>query len=129
MKRVLLFLFIITSFTTLFAQNVNKSDARTASQNAVVKADGSTNAFVKSEGDSPQGATGQSAAGENVSYHPTPTGINVTIWGGTNKIQLYALTGQLIFNGELNQGRFFIPTRQGIYFLKINSKSFKVVCK
>jgi len=27
------------------------------------------------------------------------------------------------------QGRFFIPTRQGIYFLRINNKSYKVICK
>jgi hypothetical protein len=48
---------------------------------------------------------------------------------GTNKIKLFALTGQLLFNGELSQGRFFIPTKQGIYFLRINNKSFKVICK
>jgi len=42
---------------------------------------------------------------------------------------LFALTGQLLWSGNLVQGRFFIPVRQGIYFLRINGKSYKVICK
>lgn len=129
MKRVLLLSFWVISTLSLIGQNTAKSDNRTPSQNVVVKAEGTTGTFIKQENENTPGTSAQVLSSENVTFSTTANGINVTINGGTNKVQLFALTGQLIFNGDLKQGRFFIPTREGIYFLKVNNKSHKVVCK
>lgn len=129
MKRVLLLSFWIFSALSLIGQNTTKGDNRTPAQNVVVKTEGTTGTFIKLENENAPGVSAQVSSSENVTFSATANGINVTINGGTNRIQLYALTGQLIFNGDLNQGRFFIPMRQGIYFMKVNNKSHKVVCK
>ena len=117
MKRILLLLFLFVSSLSVF------------SQTTVIKPDGAQGAWSKSDSDLPSSSTSPIVDNENVSYVTTAGGIYVTIHKGTNKIKLFALTGQLILNGDLNQGRFFIPVRQGIYFLRINNKSYKVICK
>jgi len=129
MKRILTYLFLFVSVGTLFAQNTAKTDPRPASQTTVIRIDGSTqNVWVKdNEASSPTNST--ISGTENVSYSSSADGIYITIISGTNKIKLFALTGQLLFNGDLTQGKFLIQTRKGIYFLKINNKSFKVICK
>jgi len=99
------------------------------SQTTVIKAEGSQGAWTKVENEAPSNSNSSTSENENVSYNATSGGIYVNIHKGTNKIKLFALTGQLILNGDLNQGRFFIPVRQGIYFLRINNKSYKVICK
>ncbi len=64
-----------------------------------------------------------------VIYSSNAGGIFLTLPKSTNSIKLFALTGQLIWSGDLVQGKFYIPTGPGIYFLRINNKSYKVSCK
>jgi hypothetical protein len=85
---------------------------------------------MKIDNDASSGSGTPALGNENVSFYSTSDGIYVSInSGGSNKIRLYALTGQLLSNGDLSQGLFFTPTRRGIYFLKINNKTYKVICK
>lgn len=129
-KGLLIQAFLFVSFGLIFAQNGAKADFRAASQATVIKIDGSAQSgWVKGDNDNTSTPTTQTNINESVSFSSTSEGIFVTILNGTNKIKLFALTGQLIFNGDLTQGRFLIQTRKGIYFLKINNKSYKVICK
>jgi len=128
--RVLTLLFLIVSVSSLFAQNTAKSEPRSAVQTTVIRIDGSTqNTWFKGDNDAATTGNTATTGSETVNYSSTNDGIFITILSGTNKIKLFALTGQLLFNGDLTQGRFLIQTRKGIYFLKINNKSFKVICK
>jgi len=130
MKRIILILLLTFPALTIFAQNAAKGDQHSTTQNVFVKIDGaSQNNWIKGDNDGASVQNSQSLGSENVSFTGTSTGIFVTIISGTNKIKLFALTGQLLLNGDLTQGRFFIPTRQGIYFLRVNNKSYKVICK
>jgi hypothetical protein len=115
--------------TTIFAQNPAKSDSRTANQNTVIRLDATQNSWIKAEIEGSPSSVTQTSENENVVFSTTSEGIYISIVKGTNKIKLFALTGQLLLDGDLNQGRFFIPARKGIYFLRINNKSYKVVCK
>ena len=117
MKPILTLLFFCVSVAGLFAQTNSKSDTHTS----LIRIEGNN--------DAPQGTNTSISGTENVSFYGTSDGIYVTINSGTNKIKLFALTGQLLFNGDLTQGRFKIQTRTGIYFLKINNKNFKVICR
>ncbi len=114
-------LFIIMSVA---AQNGQKSEPKTAVPYGVVKVDGDQSDWMKPEVDN-----NPVQGNEHVSFTTTSDGINIMIISGENKIQLIALTGQTLLNGNLSHGRFFIPARKGIYILKINGKSYKVVCK
>ena len=128
--RVLTLLFLIVSVSSLFAQNTAKSEPRSAVQTTVIRIDGSTqNTWFKVDNDAATTGNTATTGSETVNYSSTNDGIFITILSGTNKLILFALTGQLLFNGDLTQGRFLIQTRKGIYFLKINNKSFKVICK
>lgn len=130
MKRKLtLFIYIVCVASSIFAQNSNKTDARSGSQNTLIRVDGNQNAWMKNDPDGSATTNTQSIENENVVYTTTPQGIYISNIRGTNKIKLFALTGQLLLSGDLAQGHFFIPVRKGIYFLRINNKSFKVVCK
>jgi len=130
MKRILTLLFLFVSVGIIFAQNTAKNDSRAAGQATIIRIDGSTpNGWTKGDNDASVSTTQPTSGNENVSFNSTAEGIYITVSNGTNKIKLFALTGQLIFNGDLTQGRFFILTRKGIYFLKVNNKSFKVICK
>ena len=130
MKRILTLLFLFVSVGIVFAQNPAKNDSRTAVQATIIRIDGSTaNGWTKGDNDASTTTTQPTNGNENVSFNSTGEGIYITVSSGTNKIKLFALTGQLIFNGDLTQGHFFILTRKGIYFLKVNNKSFKVICK
>lgn len=66
---------------------------------------------------------------DGFSYYTTAAGIYIYFPKPNNYVRLFALTGQLIWSGELVSGRFFIPTGEGIYFLRVNNKSYKVICK
>jgi len=66
---------------------------------------------------------------EGFSYSTTNGGIFLILPKAANNVRLFALTGQLIWNGELVSGRFYIPTGKGIYILRVNNKSYKVNCK
>ena len=123
-----LFLF----FTGLCALNsyaqTSKADIHSG-QAVVIRIEGSQAGWSRGDNDTGQGTTNTVTANENVSFTGTSEGIYVTITNGINNIKLFALTGQLLFNGDLTQGRFIIKTRTGIYFLKVNNKSYKVICK
>jgi hypothetical protein len=129
MKRMLTLLFLCVSVVGMIAQITSKGDFRTSNQNVVIKIEGNQNGWVNRDNDVSSDKSTPALGNENVSYNVTSEGIYFTINNGTNKIKLFALTGQLLLDGDLTQGRFFIPTRKGIYFLKINAKSYKVVCK
>jgi hypothetical protein len=113
----------------LFAQSTSKGDTHPSGQTVVKKIEGNQSGWVKIDNDVSAGTTIAQSGNENVSYNGTSEGIYITINSGTNKIKLFALTGQLLLDVDSNKGRFFIPTRKGIYFLKINNKSYKVICK
>jgi len=130
MKRIFTLLFLIIAAAGLSAQNNQKGDTHSANQNAVIRIDGSSqNGWVKGDNESSVGTNTPASGNENVSFNVTSEGIYITILSGTNKIKLFALTGQLLLNGDLTQGRFFIQARKGIYFLKVNNKNYKVICK
>jgi hypothetical protein len=130
MKRILTYLFLLVSVTTVSAQNTAKADAHYSGQTTVIRIDGSApNSWLKGDNDGAAANTTPVTGNENVNFSSTAEGVFINILNGTNKIKLFALTGQLLSSGDLNQGRWFIPTRKGIYFLKINNKSYKVICK
>ena len=128
MKRIITLLFFIISITGIFAQN-SRGDSRSTNQNLSNRNDGTQIGWIKLDNDASNGSYLPATGNENVSYYATSEGIYVTIISGTNKIKLYALTGQLLSNGDLSQGHFFTSTRRGIYLLKINNRTYKVVCK
>lgn len=129
MKYFYIFIFIFLFIGLTYAQNNGKNESHSAAQNTIVKIDGSQNSWPKGDIDNSAGSNSQTYGTDNVTFNATSEGIFVTILSGTNKIKLFALTGQLLLNGDLKQGTFFIPTRNGIYFLRVNNKSFKVICK
>ena len=130
MKRNLTLLFLIFIVAGIFAQSNQKGESHSANQNAVIKIEGSVqNGWVKGDNEASAGTNTPASGNENVSYNATSEGIYVTILSGTNKIKLFALSGQMLFNGVLTQGRFLITARTGIYFLRVNNKNYKVICK
>ena len=128
MKRLITILVLIITINSAFAQSGVKGDVHPATQNTIVRIEGYQSPYSKNDNDGTTIIT-DASGNDNVSYNATTTGIYINIIRGTNKIKLFALTGQLLLNGDLTQGRFFIPTRQGIYFLRVNNKSYKVICK
>jgi len=128
MKRLITILFIVFTLSGLFAQN-SRSEKHSSNQNSIHRNDGAQSGWQKIEDNASLGSNIPASGNENVSYSSTSDGIYVTISSGTNKIKLYALTGQLLSNGDLLQGLYFTPTRRGIYFLKINTRTYKVICK
>ena len=74
-------------------------------------------------------ANQQVVKADGFSYYTTVAGIYIHFPKPNNYVRLFALTGQLIWSGELVSGRFFIPPGEGIYFLRVNNKSYKVICK
>jgi hypothetical protein len=130
MKIKITLLFLVFNLACLFAQSNQKGDSHAANQNTVIRIEGSVqNGWVKGDNDTSTGTSTPASGNENVSYNATSEGIYVTILSGTNKIKLFALSGQLLFNGVLTQGRFLITARTGIYFLRVNNKNYKVICK
>lgn len=126
LKPAFILLLAVISAVSSHAQT-SKGDSRTG-QAVVIRIDGGQSGWTKGDNDSGQD-NNMVVANENVSFTGTSEGIYVMISSGTNKIKLFALTGQLLFNGDLTQGHFLIRTRTGIYFLKVNNKSYKVICK
>jgi hypothetical protein len=130
MNRFFTLFLLIFSGLLLFAQNQGKSDSHASAQNIVIKLDGSVqNNWTKPDVDNTTTQSTQITDNESVSFSSTGDGIYINILKGKNQIKLFALTGQLLLNGDLSQGHFFIPARKGIYFLRINNKSYKVICK
>jgi hypothetical protein len=129
MKKTITFLVLLISVMTLAAQSAAKGDVHAATPFVAVRLDASQSGWPKGDNDAATAPNVIVAGNETVSFSATASGIYISIIDGANKIKLFALTGQLLFNGELSQGRFFIPTKQGIYFLRISNRSFKVICK
>jgi len=122
MKRIIaVLLFNLLCFSCVFADGKNPGDPRTT----VGKPEGSWN---KQDNDTPTSTNVQSIA-DGITYSTTAEGIFLVLPKATSNVKLFALTGEVVWSGNLVQGRFFIPTRQGIYFLRINNKSYKVICK
>ena len=128
MKRLITILFLIFTLTGFFAQN-SRGDNHSSNKNSAHRNEGAQYGWQKVDEDASLGSNVPASGNENVSYSSTSEGIYVTISSGTNKIKLYALTGQLLSNGDLSTGHYFTPTRRGIYFLKINTRTYKVICK
>lgn len=130
MKQLILILIIALNLTGVFAQNSTKKEARASQQNIFIKIDNSTaDTWFKNDQEVNSVANIQTTESGNVSFNTTNKGIFISINDGINQIKLFALTGQMLLNGNLSKGRFFIPIHFGIYFLRINNESFKVVCK
>lgn len=115
--HIALFLFVLA----VGAQNKSATDHRPA----VVKSESGWN---KSENDNQQTGTSQTVA-DGIVFSTNSDGIFITMPKAVGNVKLFSLTGEVVWAGNLVQGRFFIPTRAGIYFLKVNNKSYKVVCK
>ena len=121
MKRYLLITLVLVFILSASAENKNTGDPRTP----VAKTE---SAWSKADTDPPAGTNVQTIT-DGITYFSTADGIFITLPKATSNVKLFALTGEVVWSGNLVQGRFFIPTRQGIYFLRINNKSYKVVCK
>ena len=66
---------------------------------------------------------------EEISYYTSTEGLFITLSKPTSNVKLFSLTGEIVWKGNLVQGNFLIPIKQGIYFLRINNKSYKVIRK
>jgi len=121
MKQYLLILFGLAFTLTLFADGKVAGDTRTS----VVKVD---NGWNKQDNDVQPGNNTQTAT-DGITYFTNSEGIYITLPKATSNVKLFSLTGEVVWQGNLVQGRFFIPVRRGIYFLRVNNKSYKVVCK
>lgn len=130
MKRILTYIFLFVSVNAVFAQFTTRTDPHSTGQNTIIRIDRSSqNDWIK-DYDPSTNPNIQLSGNENVGFYSTPEGIFINILSGTNKIKLFRITGQLLLNCEnITQGRFFIPTRKGIYFLKINNTSYKAICR
>jgi len=120
-RFILLFIFLFSFICRAQTQNKSTGEIRPS----VLKQENNWN---KSESENPQNALGVTTV-DGVTYSSTNEGIFLTLPKAKNNIKLFALTGEVFWSGDLVQGRFFIPARRGIYFLRINNKSYKVVCK
>ncbi|HNZ62221.1 MAG TPA: T9SS type A sorting domain-containing protein [Paludibacteraceae bacterium] len=127
MKRAMLTVFWLALATMLFAGSYSLDDPRSSAQQGVGKIDAAGQNWLKQ--DNSFSTSNQSQNLDNVNFSATSEGIYLSLGSGTYNVKLFALTGQLLWSGDLVQGKFFIPARKGIYFLRINGKSFKVVCK
>lgn len=96
---------------------------------SVVKIDGSGQFSTKTDVEMPAASAQQIIVAEGFSYYSTSGGIFLIFPKPNNNVRLFALTGQLIWSGELVSGRFYIPVKSGIFFLRVNNKSYKVICK
>jgi hypothetical protein len=121
MKTSIFILSIFLFVLNVTSQNKNISDRRPT----VLKTDAGWN---KSENDFQQSSNKQTIA-DGIIFSSTNEGIFITLTKVSGNVKLFSLTGEVVWSGNLVQGRFFIPTKAGIYFLKVNSKSYKVVCK
>ncbi len=121
MKTNLLLALILLFVLSTQAQNKSASDHKPT----VVKTDAGWN---KSESDNAPSGNAQTIA-EGIVFSTNSDGIFITLPKAVGNVKLFSLTGEVVWMGNLVQGRFFIPTRAGIYFLKVNNKSYKVVCK
>lgn len=120
MKTSLLYIALFLFVLAVYAQNKSADHKPT-----VVKSESGWN---KQDSDNQQNGTTQTVA-DGIVFSTNSDGILITMPKAVGNVKLFSLTGEVVWGGNLVQGRFFIPTRPGIYFLKVNNKSYKVVCK
>lgn len=95
-------------------------------RNTVVKPDAN---WTKSDNETTPTTNQIISIAEGISYSTSLEGILLIMPKASSNIKLFALTGDVVWQGNLVQGRFFIPMRPGVYFLRVNSKSYKVICR
>lgn len=118
-------LYLIILMVSVIIAASAQSDQTRAS---VVKIEGAGQ-FARTDTERSVSTNQQVIVAEGFSYYTSSGGIYLNFSKPNNNVKLFALTGQLIWGGELVSGRFFIQTGQGIYFLRVNNKSYKVSCK
>lgn len=96
---------------------------------SIVKIEGFEQFAGRTDVEMPPASASQLVVADGFSYYTTSGGIFLILPRPNNNVRLFALTGQLLWSGELVSGRFFIPTKPGIYFLRVNNKSYKVSCR
>jgi len=120
-NSILIFLIFFYFVLNVLADNKNTGDQRPLVQKI-------ENGWNKIENELPSITNLQTIA-DGISYSANSDGIYIILPKATNNVKLLAMTGEVVWSGNLVQGRFFIPTRQGIYFLRVNNKSYKIICK
>lgn len=125
MYRTLYLIILMVTLTVAFSVTYAQSDQGRAS---VVKIEGSGQ-FSRTDTERSSSSGQQVVVADGFSYYTSTGGIYLIFSKPNNNVKLFALTGQLIWGGELVSGRFFIQTGEGIYFLRVNNKSYKVSCK
>ena len=101
LKCILILFFAGLNVLNFYAQT-SKADNHSG-QAVVIRIEGSQSGWSRGDNDSGQPTNNIVIANENVSFTGTSDGIYVTITNGINNIKLFALTGQLLFNGDLTQ--------------------------
>jgi hypothetical protein len=127
--RLILYILICSSFfVQLFADNKKPTNSGTP----IIKIE-STWANSTTENSSNTSANTNSAntitINEDITYFTSNEGLFITLSKPTSNVKLFSLTGEIVWKGNLVQGNFLIPIKQGIYFLRINNKSYKVLRK
>ena len=123
MNRLVLLILCLLAMLPLFSDNRNPSGPRTP----VTKTEGN---WVKPDNDTPIPSNANVITlADGITYYSASEGIFLNLKEPAGKVKLFSLTGEVVWQGNLVQGRFLIPTRQGIYFLRINNKSYKLIRK
>jgi hypothetical protein len=123
-KRLYILFLIVVMFSFLAELPAQQDQNRPS----VIRIEGAGE-FSRTDSERSSATSQQIISAEGFSYYTTSAGIYMYFPRPNNNVRLFALTGQLLWSGELVSGRFFIPTGEGIYFLRVNNKSYKVSCK
>lgn len=125
MHRVVYLIFLLASVAVAPSATFAQNDQTRAS---VVKIEGAGQ-FLATDAERTVASAQQVTIADGFSYYSSSGGVYLTFSRANNNVKLFALTGQLLWSGELVSGRFFVKTGEGIYFLRVNNKSYKVICK
>lgn len=123
-KKLYILFLIVLMFSSLAKLPAQQDQNRPS----VIRIDG-LGEFPRTDTERLSQTNQQIVSAEGFSYYTTSAGIYMYFPRQNNNVRLFALTGQLLWSGELVSGRFFIPTGEDIYFLRVNNKSYKVSCK
>lgn len=120
------FSYILLLLTVFILPTIAQNKGNVEQRTPVVKNESSWN--KEKDNDTPQ-TNAQQTISDGITISTKQNGIFITMPKAVANVKLFSLTGELVWAGNLVQGRFFIPTQAGIYFLRVNNKSYKVVCK
>lgn len=126
MKKMIHIAFLMFAFGVLLTPICAQTPERP--KVSVVRVEGMEQ-VSKTDIEMPRIPADQLVVADGFSYYSNGGGVFLIFPKPNNNVRLFALTGQVIWTGELVSGRFFIPTRQGIYILRVNGKSYKLSCK